>query len=512
MQALHRNAAYCEIYFVRLRSADMQRVRAVPGMGSGTQRCICSFQSHLFEALEALDSLVKTALLLVLQYSSAWQTSDQLVLPQLPSDSNRPFTLGGLGDSSAWAEDLHHAQEVDTALKYRADTLRRFREMQISILHKSGATRRERTNMNPVRVHLAGDVWFCGDYESFNTRANTFVMNSSVCHLPCQLVSERESADVVMESHFGAQEPQNKTYGVMTLESRDFEPEGLPLLLNMEYVDILASFSRHAEVTANYFDVPPLIGGKLEIALDKHKVAYALPTTFIANHSTLATFISSCHGDNVSLKNGPRQRLVSGLAAEGVTMDHFGSCTFGGNIRELPQEPATPRDRFLGKIQVMGTYKFALALENYVLYDYVTEKFYQAFASGALPIYLGAPNAADFAPPHSFINALEYTPLQLATLIRELEVDEQKYKSYFEWRRGKDSINEAFVELAANGYCGSRNDGLKTVCRICHTYHKFFDWHMPGDVGYQGHSRSPPSHCVFGNRGRKGCAVPTIPL
>lgn len=409
-----------------------------------------------------------------------------LVMPQLPSDSKQTLTLRSLGDSSAWAADLRHAEEVDTALKYRADTLRKFRERQINILRKSGATRRNRTNLNPVRVHLVGDVWFCGDYESFNTRANTFVMNSSLCHLPCQLVSGRESADVVMEGHFLAREPQNKTYGVMTLESYNFEPQGLPLLLDMEHVDILASFSRHAEVTANYVDVPPLIGGKLEAALDKHKAAYALPAAFLANHSTLATFISSCHDDNASIKYGPRQRLVSGLAAEGVTMDHFGYCTFGGNIRELPPKPGTPRDRFLGKIQVMGAYKFALALENYVLYDYVTEKFYQAFASGALPIYLGAPNAAEFAPPHSFINALDYTPQQLAALIRELEADDLKYKSYFEWRRGKDSIKDAFRKHAPNGYCGSRNDGLKTVCRICHAYHRYFDWQIPGDVGHEG--------------------------
>ena len=333
-----------------------------------------------------------------------------------------------------------------------------------------------RTEADPIRVHVAGSVYFCGSYEDFDPRGNTFVQNSTLCHLPCQLTNDREGADVVMDAFFPAQR-HNGTSGLMTLESRDFDVPAPRLSAELTKVDLLASFSRHADVVINYFDVPPLLGGKFQSLLPGYKAAHPLPEAFVNNHSTLATFISNCGHDDNGLVCGARQRLIAGLAAENITFDHFGSCVFGGNIRDLPTlSPSMDVNGFLGKIHVIGAYKYAFAVENYVLYDYVTEKFYQSFVTGALPIYLGAPNAADYAPPNSFINALEYTPKDLAALITELDGDEEMYNSYFDWRRGTDSISDEFMKLALNGYCGSQNDGLKTICRICHFHHKHHDW------------------------------------
>jgi len=86
---------------------------------------------------------------------------------------------------------------------------------------------------------------------------------------------------------------------------------------------------------------------------------------------------------------------------------------------------------------VTGLYPFALALENEVIPSYVTEKFFDAFVSGALPVYWGAPNSAKFAPaPHSFINALDYeSPAHLARHLHALRKNVTAYLEYFEWRR-----------------------------------------------------------------------------
>ena len=43
------------------------------------------------------------------------------------------------------------------------------------------------------------------------------------------------------------------------------------------------------------------------------------------------------------------------------------------------------------KLPLFARYKFALALENSLAHDYVTEKFYQPLLAGAVPIYLGVP-------------------------------------------------------------------------------------------------------------------------
>jgi hypothetical protein len=42
---------------------------------------------------------------------------------------------------------------------------------------------------------------------------------------------------------------------------------------------------------------------------------------------------------------------------------------------------------------------------------YVTEKIIDCFRAGVIPIYLGAPDIADFVPKTSFIDLREYTDL-----------------------------------------------------------------------------------------------------
>merc|ERR1712194_624984 len=54
-------------------------------------------------------------------------------------------------------------------------------------------------------------------------------------------------------------------------------------------------------------------------------------------------------------------------------------------------------------VAVLQTYLFSLAAENGNSQDYVTEKVYQALSAGTIPIYLGAPNVADFVPEDSVI-------------------------------------------------------------------------------------------------------------
>lgn len=96
-----------------------------------------------------------------------------------------------------------------------------------------------------------------------------------------------------------------------------------------------------------------------------------------------------------------------------------------------------------------------------------------------LPLYLGAPNAAAFAPPGSFISVLEHSPRQLARLLRHLSADEEAYAAYFEWRGGESQggwvrhFNKAMHEHVA---FGPRGDGLDWVCKLCKVQHKYYDW------------------------------------
>jgi len=59
----------------------------------------------------------------------------------------------------------------------------------------------------------------------------------------------------------------------------------------------------------------------------------------------------------------------------------------------------------VSKAQILKDYKFAICYENAKdIPGYITEKIFDCFFSGCVPIYLGAPNITDFIPTSTFID------------------------------------------------------------------------------------------------------------
>jgi hypothetical protein len=94
-------------------------------------------------------------------------------------------------------------------------------------------------------------------------------------------------------------------------------------------------------------------------------------------------------------------------------------------------------------------YKFYLSFENSWCPDYVTEKFYRPLLYDTVPIVLGGVDYDQFAPPHSYINALDFpSAKELAEYLHLLDRNEDLYARYFDWKRNYD------VALPANdGWC-----------------------------------------------------------
>jgi hypothetical protein len=84
-----------------------------------------------------------------------------------------------------------------------------------------------------------------------------------------------------------------------------------------------------------------------------------------------ATFISNCGGLS------GRGEVLQELMRHGVTSDNFGSCHH--NKEEPPG----------GKMHLLQSYKFGFAMENSIWQDYITEKLFQVYVSGAVPIVVG---------------------------------------------------------------------------------------------------------------------------
>nr|VFJ56047.1 MAG: Fucosyltransferase, N-terminal [Candidatus Kentron sp. DK] len=87
------------------------------------------------------------------------------------------------------------------------------------------------------------------------------------------------------------------------------------------------------------------------------------------------------------------------------------------------------------KLETCAKYKFTLGLENACTVDYVTEKFFEPLIVGSVPIYLGAPNVAEFAPGENcFINASDFAPAELAAYLKKLDNDDALYQAYLVWK------------------------------------------------------------------------------
>ena len=97
-------------------------------------------------------------------------------------------------------------------------------------------------------------------------------------------------------------------------------------------------------------------------------------------------------------------------------------------------------------------YKFYLSFENSICNDYVTEKFFHILEHNVVPVVFGGADYNSIAPPHSYIDALQYTPAQLADYLRLLDNNDTLYNQFFWWKPYYQV--EAGVGLTArNGFC-----------------------------------------------------------
>lgn len=143
------------------------------------------------------------------------------------------------------------------------------------------------------------------------------------------------------------------------------------------------------------------------------------------------------HFQSSSFNKSGRDTFVTELSRH-IGVDRYGRFNPNRHIDGPDLGPET-------KLATIGRYRFCLALENSIAPDYVTEKLFDPLAAGTVPVYLGAPNAADFVPGHSYIDAASFaTPRELADYLRHLAETPQDYERYFVWR--SKPLPEALVE------------------------------------------------------------------
>ena len=89
------------------------------------------------------------------------------------------------------------------------------------------------------------------------------------------------------------------------------------------------------------------------------------------------------------------------------------------------------KDKLRVKREVQKKYKFSIAFENRSFPGYITEKIWDAFISGTIPIYWGCPEVSNFFNPASFVNCHDYASFSdVVERIKEIDNDPELYKSY----------------------------------------------------------------------------------
>ncbi|XP_053634269.1 4-galactosyl-N-acetylglucosaminide 3-alpha-L-fucosyltransferase FUT6 isoform X2 [Cherax quadricarinatus] len=190
----------------------------------------------------------------------------------------------------------------------------------------------------------------------------------------------------------------------------------------------------------------------------------------------VVAFISNCHAKS------DRLEYIRALKKY-ITVDIFGKC---GNLKcgrslYVNHRYDPTKDRCL---KMAGErYLFYLAFENSLCTDYVTEKLYNLMYYPMVPVVLGAANYSAAMPPNSYIDARQYTPRELATKLKVLARNPQKYQKYLAWRQY---------------YQPSTIGGERSLCHLCVRLHDpgfykhnviddFYDWFVVKSQSTDGH-------------------------
>ena len=172
----------------------------------------------------------------------------------------------------------------------------------------------------------------------------------------------------------------------------------------------------------------------------------------------VAWLVSHCH------THSQREHYVEKLSKY-IHVDIIGHCR---NNSYCPSEEKCSE-------YIQEEYMFYLSFENSVCNDYVTEKFWNYLQGKLVPIVLGGADYAKIAPPHSFINALDYLdPKDLAEYLNYLISNQTAYNEYFWWKPYYTVYKDEPKNFARAmcQMCEALNDPIKKTS----VYENISDW------------------------------------
>ncbi|KAF9209250.1 4-alpha-L-fucosyltransferase [Haplosporangium sp. Z 27] len=165
----------------------------------------------------------------------------------------------------------------------------------------------------------------------------------------------------------------------------------------------------------------------------------------------IAWMISNCTPKNN--RNEIMKELMEKIGAHS-----YGSCQ---NNRKGPSEEETKgRPWEQVKQEILAAYPFTLVAENSNCIGYITEKIYDAFAAGVVPLYMGAVDIADYVPRSSFVAIQDFEDVD--SLVEYMKTVDRS--QFFEW---KEEVKKDY-----SSFCKKCHRGKETLeCRVLDNVH-----------------------------------------
>lgn len=177
-------------------------------------------------------------------------------------------------------------------------------------------------------------------------------------------------------------------------------------------------------------DYPPIL--EINTILSDRSNSVWLPLLFVC-HKELNRPLPNpeklwCCSFSNSNRISEREKLFMAMRAIEPTCYAFGS-----SCRTNDNPFISPHGKWPENYIAFNQFSFNIAMENKVAPGYITEKIGNAFRSGSIPIYWGAPEINDFFNPASFINVANYaSPEACGQAAVQIWRDPQKMQPYLD--------------------------------------------------------------------------------
>lgn len=144
---------------------------------------------------------------------------------------------------------------------------------------------------------------------------------------------------------------------------------------------------------------------------------------------------------------GERRKVIAYFEAQNNDDFHFYGKSWPNNVYRTYKGPVHK------KVDVLKNYRFSFCYENIKgERGYVTEKIFDCFRAGTVPIYWGAPNVSDYIPKNCFIAREDFSSLdELYFYIKNMQKDEydgyiQNIQTFLDSDEAKKFSIEHFIE------------------------------------------------------------------